>query len=95
MDTSRHHGCPPYCVGAAASMLGQPRGGYGTIIIAWRASMRRAPLSLLPSCNFFFGTKSLYKATLLNASASPVPKQAEPMWFKSSPAGEQRVISHR
>ena len=22
-------------------MLGQPRGGYGTIIIAWRASMRR------------------------------------------------------
>ena len=75
-------------------MLGQPRGGYGTIIIAWRASMRRAPLSLLPSCHFF-GENLQHAATLLNASASYVPKQAEPMWFKSSPAGEQRVISHR
>ena len=74
-------------------MLGQPRGGYGTIIIAWRASMRRAPLSLLPSCIFWHFLHA--KPALLNASASPVPKQAEPMWFKSSPAGEQRVISHR
>ena len=75
-------------------MLGQPRGGYGTIIIAWRASMRRAPLSLLPSC-IFLGTKKACKAALLNAMASPVPKQAEPMWFKSSPAVEERVNSHR
>ena len=75
-------------------MLGQPRGGYGTIIIAWRASMRRAPLSMLPSCIFcwyFF----LCQAALLNAMASPVPKQAEPMWFKSRPAVEERVDSHR
>ena len=75
-------------------MLGQPRGGYGTIIIAWRASMRRAPLSLLPSC-IFLGTKKHAKPALLNASASPVPKQAEPMWFKSSPAVDCAAISHR
>ena len=75
-------------------MLGQPRGGYGTIIIAWRASMRRAPLALLPSA-LFFGIFFLCKAALLNASAGPVPKQAEPMWFKASPAVEERVHSHR
>ena len=75
-------------------MLGQPRGGYGTIIIAWRASMRRAPLSLLPSC-FFLVFFFLGKAALLNAMASPVPKQVDPMWFKSSPAVEERVDSHR
>ena len=68
-------------------MLGQPRGGYCTIISAVQPSMRRAPLSLLPSCIFlwyFFWCK----AALLNVSAGPVPKQAEPMWFKSSPAVE-------
>ena len=33
-------------------MLGQPRGGYGTISIAWRASMLRASRSLLPAAFF-------------------------------------------
>ena len=75
-------------------MLGQPRGGYCTIMSAVQPSMRRAPLSLLPSC-IFLGIKKDAKAALLNAMASPVPKQAEPMWFKSSPAIEERVISHR
>ena len=74
-------------------MLGQPRGGYGTIMSAWRASMRRAPLSLLPS-RLFFGI-FLCKAALLNATASPVPKQAEPMWSKSSRAANWASISHR
>ena len=75
-------------------MLGQPRGGYGTIIIAWQPSMQRTAAH--KNCPATSSLKSLQHAAGVPITpAAAMHTQTKPMCLKSSPAVEERVISHR
>ena len=74
-------------------MLGQPRGGYGTIIIAWRASMRTAAHKNCPAISSL--KKFAACSRRANRPVGAMDTQTKPTRLKSRPAVEERVHSHR